>query len=63
MLINLVILIYLLYRSVIPSEEELILALRTLKVENPTLGIAKTHALLLETHEWTVSEKRVRKSK
>jgi hypothetical protein len=48
--------------NIVPSEEDLKLALRSLRVENPTLGVAKTQALLLEQHKtWTVSEKRVRK--
>ena len=50
------------YSDVVPSDEELKLALRSLRVENPTLGIAKTQALLLSINPtWTVSEKRVRK--
>ncbi|KAG5641930.1 hypothetical protein DXG03_003956 [Asterophora parasitica] len=45
-----------------PSEDELKSALVALKIRYPTLGIAKTHALLLSTYEdWTVSEKRTRK--
>ena len=45
-----------------PSDDELKLALKSLKTENPTLGIAKTQALLLNVNPtWTVSEKRVRK--
>ncbi|KIJ18321.1 hypothetical protein PAXINDRAFT_167508 [Paxillus involutus ATCC 200175] len=44
------------------AEDELRAALVTLKKENPTLGVAKTHGLLLETNPtWAVSEKRVRK--
>ncbi|KAF8440011.1 hypothetical protein L210DRAFT_3645933 [Boletus edulis BED1] len=44
------------------AEEELRAALITLKTENPTLGVVKTHTLLLEAHPtWAVSEKRVRK--
>ncbi|KZS95674.1 SET domain-containing protein [Sistotremastrum niveocremeum HHB9708] len=45
-----------------PSDEELIPAIKDLRGANPTLGITKFQALLLETHkEWTVSEKRIRK--
>ncbi|KAF8521089.1 SET domain-containing protein [Hysterangium stoloniferum] len=45
-----------------PSDEELIAALRPLRLENPTLGLAKFHALLLKRQpSWTVSEKRFRK--
>lgn len=48
--------------TVTPPEEELRDALVSLKAQNPTLGIAKTHALLLASHPlWAVSEKRVRK--
>jgi len=48
--------------NIVPSEEDLKLALRSLRAENPTLGIAKTQVLLLEQHKtWSVSEKRVRK--
>lgn len=48
--------------NVVPSGDELKLALRSLRDENPTLGIAKTQALLLSVNpSWTVSEKRVRK--
>jgi hypothetical protein len=51
-----------LYSGVVPSEDDLKIALRSLKIENPTLGIAKTQALLLSINPtWTVSEKRVRK--
>lgn len=45
-----------------PADEELKAALQALRAENPTLGIAKLHALLLARHPtWTVSEKRTRK--
>ncbi|KAF9468274.1 hypothetical protein BDZ94DRAFT_1287217 [Collybia nuda] len=45
-----------------PLEVELRDALVSLKLQNPGLGIAKTHALLLASHpSWAVSEKRVRK--
>lgn len=45
-----------------PTEEALKLALVSLKSEHPTLGIIKTHALLLAKYpEWVVSEKRTRK--
>ncbi|EGO03005.1 hypothetical protein SERLA73DRAFT_103070 [Serpula lacrymans var. lacrymans S7.3] len=48
--------------SVAPPEDELKPVLLSLKADNPTLGVAKVHNLLLSTHpEWTVSEKRVRK--
>ncbi|KAF7964768.1 hypothetical protein HWV62_2400 [Athelia sp. TMB] len=48
--------------GIIPSEEELVLALRSLKAEHPTLGIAKTQTLLRDNHkDWSVSEKRIRK--
>jgi len=41
---------------------ELRTALIALKKEQPTLGVAKIHNLLLEAHPtWAVSEKRVRK--
>ncbi|RDB23340.1 putative protein lysine methyltransferase SET5 [Hypsizygus marmoreus] len=45
-----------------PDEDTLRSALVTLKSEFPTLGIVKTHALLLTRYpEWAVSEKRTRK--
>ncbi|OSX58018.1 hypothetical protein POSPLADRAFT_1049746 [Postia placenta MAD-698-R-SB12] len=45
-----------------PSEDELRRALIALRADNPSLGIAKLHALLLSTHSaWAVSEKRTRK--
>jgi hypothetical protein len=45
-----------------PPEDELRDALVSLKSHNPTLGITKTHALLLASHpSWAVSEKRARK--
>lgn len=48
--------------NIVPSEEDLKIALRSLRADNPTLGVAKTQTLLLEQHKtWTVSEKRVRK--
>ncbi|KAH9943894.1 SET domain-containing protein [Amylocystis lapponica] len=48
--------------TVIPSETDLKEALIVLRAENPTLGIAKLHALLTSTHPtWVVSEKRTRK--
>ncbi|KAF9221748.1 SET domain-containing protein [Gyrodon lividus] len=44
------------------AEDELRAALVTLKKDNPTLGVVKTHTLLLEINpSWAVSEKRVRK--
>ena len=50
--------------NVVPSEEDLKTALKVLKTDNPTLGISKLQALLLESHkDWTVSEKRVRKGR
>ncbi|KAI0633060.1 SET domain-containing protein [Trametes polyzona] len=48
--------------TITPAEEDLKNALVSLKTANPTLGIAKIHALLLSSHpDWTVSEKRTRK--
>ncbi|KII90144.1 hypothetical protein PLICRDRAFT_581341 [Plicaturopsis crispa FD-325 SS-3] len=48
--------------SVSPSDNELKDALLTIKSAQPSLGIAKTHALVLSSHPtWTVSEKRLRK--
>lgn len=48
--------------STSPSEDELKAALVDLKSANPSLGITKTHALLLATNPtWVVSEKRTRK--
>lgn len=48
--------------AVSPPEEDLKDALKTLRTENPTLGISKIHAALLAAHpEWAVSEKRTRK--
>ena len=48
--------------TISPSEDDLKSALLALKVENPSLGVPKIHALLLAAHpEWTVSEKRTRK--
>ena len=48
--------------TISPSEDDLKNALLALKAENPSLGVPKTHALLLTAHpEWTVSEKRTRK--
>ena len=45
-----------------PSEDNLRVTLHNLRVQNPTLGIAKLHALLLSDNpEWLVSEKRTRK--
>ncbi|KAF5336557.1 hypothetical protein D9611_006501 [Ephemerocybe angulata] len=45
-----------------PAEDVLTAALVELKTANPTLGIAKVHALLLQSHpEWAVSEKRTKK--
>ncbi|KAG7095290.1 hypothetical protein E1B28_006059 [Marasmius oreades] len=47
---------------VTPTDIELKEALKSLKSSNPTLGVPKIHALLLQTHsEWLVSEKRTRK--
>ncbi|KAJ3523550.1 hypothetical protein NM688_g8710 [Phlebia brevispora] len=46
----------------VPTEDELTSTLVTLRAENPTLGTAKLHALLLSTRpDWTVSEKRTKK--
>jgi hypothetical protein len=48
--------------KVLPSDDDLKIALLDIKSQNPSLGIAKTHALLLSEHPtWSVSEKRVRK--
>ncbi|ESK93322.1 putative set-like protein [Moniliophthora roreri MCA 2997] len=48
--------------TITPSDVDLREALKSLKSTNPTLGIPKIHALLLQTHpEWLVSEKRTRK--
>ncbi|KAF5329121.1 hypothetical protein D9758_017147 [Tetrapyrgos nigripes] len=45
-----------------PSDVDLKDALVSLRASNPTLGIAKLHALLLKTHpDWLVSEKRTKK--
>lgn len=45
-----------------PNEEELLAALVELRRANPTLGVAKLHALLLASHEdWIVSLKRTTK--
>lgn len=45
-----------------PPEDVLTKALVDLKTQNPTMGIAKIHALLPKTYpEWIVSEKRVKK--
>lgn len=45
-----------------PAEDDLKSALVAIKSQNPSLGIAKTHALLLANHpNWVVSEKRTRK--
>ena len=45
-----------------PAEDVLKSALVAIKSQNPALGIAKTHALLLANHpNWVVSEKRTRK--
>jgi hypothetical protein len=45
-----------------PPEEDLKAALVNIKSANPSLGITKTHALLLATYPtWVVSEKRTRK--
>ncbi|KAJ3866203.1 hypothetical protein EV359DRAFT_37122 [Lentinula novae-zelandiae] len=46
-----------------PSDQDLRAAVVSLKSIHPTLGIAKIHALLLETHpDWIVSEKRTKKA-
>ncbi|EEB89617.1 hypothetical protein MPER_12263, partial [Moniliophthora perniciosa FA553] len=48
--------------TITPTDVDLREALKSLKSTNPTLGIPKIHALLLQTHpEWLVSEKRTRK--
>ena len=48
--------------SLSPSDEVLKEALKVLRAENPTLGVAKLQALLLTRNpEWIVSEKRVKK--
>ncbi|KAL0579071.1 hypothetical protein V5O48_002913 [Marasmius crinis-equi] len=45
-----------------PSDNELKDVLRSLKSSNPSLGIPKIHALLLQSRpDWLVSEKRTRK--
>jgi hypothetical protein len=45
-----------------PPDEELKAAIVALKAENPALGFAKLHALLLTNNPtWTVSEKRAKK--
>ncbi|KAG6819917.1 hypothetical protein H0H93_007388 [Arthromyces matolae] len=45
-----------------PSEEDLRTALVALKTRYPSLGILKTHAILLASYpDWIVSEKRTRK--
>jgi hypothetical protein len=45
-----------------PAENDLKAALVAIKSANPSLGIAKTHTLLLATYPtWVVSEKRTRK--
>src|SRR5579863_3726671 len=44
------------------SEEDLRTATAFLKKENPALGIAKRHAILLSDNpSWTLSEKRLRR--
>jgi hypothetical protein len=48
--------------SVSPPEDDLKAALVAIKSANPSLGITKTHALLLASYPtWVVSEKRTRK--
>ncbi|KZT00270.1 SET domain-containing protein [Laetiporus sulphureus 93-53] len=48
--------------AVLPSEDELKQALIALRAENPSLGIAKLHTLLLSRNPtWTVGEKRTRR--
>jgi hypothetical protein len=48
--------------STTPLEEDLKIAVASLKKEHPALGIAKLRALLLsENPSWTVSEKRLRR--
>lgn len=48
--------------KVSPSDDDLRVALLDLKSQNSSLGISKTHTLLLSEHPtWSVSEKRVRK--
>ncbi|KAG6866311.1 hypothetical protein C0991_005778 [Blastosporella zonata] len=45
-----------------PTEDELKAALVALKIRFPSLGIAKTHSVLLASYpDWLVSEKRTRK--
>ena len=46
----------------IPSDDDLKELLKTLRKENPSLGTAKLHAVLISSRpNWTVSEKRVKK--
>lgn len=48
--------------KVVPREDELVEAIKNLKLENPEFGIKKVFTKLSETHAtWTVSEKRVKK--
>jgi hypothetical protein len=48
--------------NISPPEDDLKAALVDIKSQNPSLGIAKTHALLLANHPtWVVSERRTRK--
>jgi hypothetical protein len=49
-------------RTILPSEDDLAAALKTLRVSHATFGAAKLHATLLESRpSWSVSEKRTRK--
>lgn len=48
---------------IVPSDEDLAAALTDLRGSNPSLGASKLHTKLLEAHtNWSVSEKRVKKS-
>ena len=48
--------------TISPPEEDLKVAVASLKKEHPALGIAKLHALLLSDNPtWAVSEKRLRR--
>lgn len=49
--------------SISPNEDDLVAALRKLRVDHPTTGAVKLVPLLLNSNpDWTVSEKRVRKT-
>ncbi|KAG6888562.1 hypothetical protein C0992_008191 [Termitomyces sp. T32_za158] len=50
------------HTKISPSEDDLRAALVALKTRYPSLGIVKTHSILLASYpDWTVSEKRTRK--